>query len=61
MRWQCRTVHFQRNGREVIAMEDIIEVVKLATALLGLTTAVVGLLAKAQDGDRSDKRKSRKR
>lgn len=42
-------------------MEDIIEVVKLATALLGLTTAVVGLLAKAQDGDRSDKRKSRKR
>lgn len=42
-------------------MEDIIEVVKLATALLGLTTAVVGFLAKAQDGDRSDKRKSRKR
>ena len=42
-------------------MEDIIEIVKLVTALLGLATAVVGLLAKAQDGDRSDKRESRKR
>ena len=28
-------------------MEDIIEVVKLVTALLGLITAVVGLLAKS--------------
>ncbi len=40
-------------------MEDIIEVVKLVTALLGLITAVVGLLAKAQDGGRSKKKRKR--
>ncbi len=41
-------------------MEYIIELVKLATALLGLMTAVVGLLAKAQDGCRSDKKKRKR-
>lgn len=42
-------------------MEDIIEVVKLVTALLGFLTAVVGLLVKAQDGDVPEKGKRRKR